>query len=403
MPFTVSLPKRLTDRLQQTLDQRQADGLRRSLSPLPAPGPTVTHQNQTLLNAASNDYLGHAQHPTLKQAAADAALTLGTGATASRLVAGHLTAHDKLEARFAAFKHAEAALLFPTGYTANLAVLGTLTQPGDTVFHDKLNHASLLDASRIDRVTTRTFPHRDYAALDRKLDKAHQQRAPDAELFIVTDAVFSMDGTTADLPALLEIADRYHATLIVDEAHATGVLGPTGAGLAEAQHVAGQIPITISTASKALGSLGGLVTSSQLVIDTLINTARPFIYSTGVPPTQIAAIGAALDVLQTEPHHPQRLAEITHRVLDAIPQDLLPFSAKPKHPTPIIPLITGTPESALALAARLRDLSVFAPAIRPPTVAPSTARVRLSLRADWTDTQVDQLLSALHQALPVTA
>ncbi|MEM1213347.1 MAG: 8-amino-7-oxononanoate synthase [Planctomycetota bacterium] len=393
----------LQDRLQHTLDQRQADGLRRSLSPLPAPGPTLTHQGNTLLNAASNDYLGLAQHPHLKQAAADAALTLGTGATASRLVAGHLTAHQQLEARFAAFKHAEAALLFPTGYTANLAVLGTLTRPGDTVFHDKLNHASLLDASRIDRVTTRTFPHRDYATLDRKLDKAHQQRTADAELFIVTDAVFSMDGTTADLPTLLELADRYQATLIVDEAHATGVLGPTGAGLAEAQHVAGQIPVTISTASKALGSLGGIVTSSQLVVDTLINTARPFIYSTGVPPAQIASINAALDVLRDEPHHQQRLIEITHRILDALPADLLPFPANPKHPTPIIPLIAGTPESALTLAARLRDLGVFAPAIRPPTVAPSSARVRLTLRADWTDDQVDQLLAALHQALPVTA
>ncbi|MEM6553847.1 MAG: 8-amino-7-oxononanoate synthase [Planctomycetota bacterium] len=394
MPFPVSLPKRLTDRLQHTLDQRQADGLRRSLSPLPAPGPTITHQGQTLLNAASNDYLGFAQHPALKQAAADAALALGTGATASRLVAGHLTAHEKLEAQFAAFKHAEAALLFPTGYTANGTVLGTLTRPGDTVFHDKLNHASLLDASRIPDITTRTFPHRDYATLDRKLDKAQQQRTPDAELFIVTDAVFSMDGTTADLPALLDLADRYQATLIVDEAHATGVLGPTGAGLAEAQHVAGQIPVCVSTASKALGSLGGIVTASQLVIDTLINTARPFIYSTGVPPAQIASINAALDVLQNEPHHQQRLTEITTTVRDALGQTA-PFA------TPIIPLITGTPDSAVALAARLRDLGIFAPAIRPPTVAPNTARVRLSLRADWTDDQLDQLLSALHTARPI--
>lgn len=382
----------LDQRLIDELAQREAQGLLRGLRPVSDPGPYVERDGRRLLNGASNDYLGLATHPRLQQAAADAAHRHGVGTGASRLVAGHLDLHRQLEQRFAAFKHAEAALLFPTGFTANLAVLTTLARPGDLILQDKLNHASLIDAAAYSPATTRTFPHRDYAALDRKLARlAADHPDPDTHTFIVTDAVFSMDGDCADLCALLEIADHYRATLVVDEAHATGVLGATGAGLAEAQGVAGQVPITVSTASKALGGLGGIVTASHPVVDALVNHARSFIYTTAVPPPQTAAILAALDVLRDEPERRQRLADITQHVTDTLRHCSSFDTPDSTHPTPILPLVTGSADSARRLADQLEAAGVFAVAIRPPTVAPNAARVRLSLRADFSDDDVGRL------------
>jgi len=379
----------MTRFLQQLSDRLDADrrrALERSLHALPAVGKHVTRDGRRLLNLASNDYLGLADHPRLKAAAIDAIGRLGTGGSASRLVTGHLDLHEQTERAFASFKHAERALLLPTGYLANLAVLTTLPRKGDLILIDKLTHASLLDAARASAADLRTFPHLDYGRARRLLERHRETADAQANLFLVTDSVFSMDGDTADLPALCDLAARYDAVTVVDEAHGTGVLGDSGAGLAEAQGVAERIDITISTASKALGGLGGIVTAAAPVIDTLISRARPFIYTTAVPPSQAATLLAALHVVREEPQRRQRLAAIIAQVRDALN---LPGI------TPILPLVTGSAESALALAARLRDAGILAVAIRPPTVPPGAARVRLSLRADLSDEDVTGLIKVV--------
>ncbi len=403
------LARRLEFEVQQredTASQRQlicTDPAQRSSDPEIADsqalaGPWVLRSGKRLLNAASNDYLGLSLHPRLAQAVSASALREGVGSGASRLVCGHQSAHHALEQKFARFKHAQAALVCPTGASANAAVLGTLPQLGDVVFHDRLNHASLFDATRLGPATLRTFAHRDVAALARKLDRWQRNKAPQAYAFVVTDSVFSMDGDHADLPALLACCDRYHATLIVDEAHATGILGPTGAGLAEAQNVADAVPISIATASKALGSLGGIISASHRVIDHLINHARAFIYTTAVPPPQIAGIDAALDVIRDEPERRDRLHRIIHDVREAL-ADLALLDAVPAHgfASPILPLITGSADAALRLAAGLCDQGVLGVAIRPPTVPPGRARVRLTLRADMTNRDVSLLINAVRR------
>lgn len=373
--------------LQHSLEQLNQQHLRRTLRPIDRCGATVRRGDRTLLNLASNDYLGLATHPRLIEAVRDAAERSGVGSGASRLVSGTLEAHAALEQRFAEFKHAEAALLLPTGYMANLAALTTLVRTGDLVCLDKLNHASLIDAARASGATVRVFPHLGYEKLERLLAESDAPRK-----LIVSDSVFSMDGDTADLKRLVELRDRFGAILVVDDAHGTGVLGEFGAGLAEAQGVAGRVDVTVSTASKGMGSLGGIITASRLVIDTLINSARSFIYTTAVPPTQVAAIDAALDVIRDEPDRRLRLREIAKQVRSAL--RAIGFAVS-DDPTPIVPLITGSPESALALAEHLEASGILAPGIRPPTVAPNSSRVRLSLRADLTDSQLDHLLDSL--------
>lgn len=383
----------LNQRLAHELGELESRSLRRSLRALPSAGKRVVVDGQELLNLAGNDYLALAEHPRLKAAAVQAIERLGVGSGASRLVAGHLELHERTEAEFAAFKHAEAALIFPTGYTANLAVLTTLPRPGDLICQDKLNHASLIDAARYSAAGVRTYPHVDHAKLERLL-KQHAEQSPDAERWIVTDSVFSMDGDVADLPGLCGLAERYRAVLIVDEAHGTGVLGETGAGLAERQGVVGRVPITISTASKALGGLGGIVTASRAVIETLVNRGRPMIYSTAVPPSQVAAIGAALEVVRDEPERRERLAQLSQALRQRLGEWGWPGMGV-SIATPIVPLVTGDIASAMALQERLRAAGLLAVAIRPPTVAPGAARVRLSLRADLTDAELDTMLDAV--------
>lgn len=388
--------RRLCARLTDRLDAADARGLRRSLRRVAAAGPVVQRGGRGLINLASNDYLGLSVHPRVC-AAASAASANAAGAGASRLVAGHLDIHAEAEARLAAFKRAEAALLLPTGYTANLAVLGALPERGDLVCLDKFCHASLIDAAQSSPATLRTYPHLDLERA-RVLLGRHRGSAPaEATRFLVTESVFSMDGDTADLPALLDLADECDAVLVVDEAHGTGTFGATGAGLAEHQGVLGRVPITVSTASKALGGLGGVVTADRPVVDTLINFARPFIYTTAPPPAQAAAIIAALDVIGAEPGLRARL----HALTDVFRKRVsgLGWRVPPAETaTPIIPLITGTTAAAVRLAAALLDHGVLAVAIRPPTVPKGAARVRLSLRADLSDGEVERAIGAIDAA-----
>ena len=381
-------------RLRQRLETLKQADLRRSLTPRPTTGRVIEVQGRPLLNLAGNDYLALAQHPALIRAAVDATRRYGTGSGASRLVTGHLDLHHRVEADVARFKHAEAALLFPTGYMANLAVITSLVQSrDDLVLQDRLNHASLIDAARFSGATVRTFPHRELAKAARLLTR-HRDQRPDAQRFIVTDSVFSMDGDVADLPALADLCQSLDANLIVDEAHGTGVLGETGSGLIEQQQAVGAAVAVVSTASKALGGLGGIVTGSRVLIDTLINSARPMIYSTAATPAQTAALGAAVAVVRAEPWRRRRLAELATQLR----QDLRRRGWRVPRgdpATPIIPLQVGSVAAALALQQLLRERGLLTIAIRPPTVPPGTARVRLSLRADLSDEDLATVLDAV--------
>lgn len=350
----------------------------------------VERAGRKLVNLSGNDYLALAGHPHLRRAATAAIEQYGVGAGASRLVTGSLDLHAQVERRFAAFKHAQAALLAPTGYMANLAALGALARPGDTICLDKLNHASLIDAARATGATVRAYPHLELTKLDRLLRRAEED-APQARRFIVTDSVFSMDGDCAPLPDLCELRDRHEAILVVDEAHGTGVLGATGAGLAELQGVAGNIDVTISTCGKALGCLGGVVTGEQVVIEALVNTARTFIYTTAPPPMQAAAIDAALDVVRDEPQRRDRLAALSARLRAGLRERGWDVR---DDPTPIVPLVVGDEGKAIALSRRLEERGYLVPAIRPPTVPKGTARLRVTLRCDLEDADVDGLIEA---------
>ncbi len=374
--------------------------LRRGLRLAQPDGPCIEVGGRRLLNLSGNDYLGLSRHPRLIAAAVEAAERFGVGAGASRLVSGTSPLHDEVERRFAVFKHAEACLLLPTGYTANLAVLTTLAGPGDQVVLDKLLHASLIDAARASGAEVRTYPHLNLARAEQLLTRQTTGRR-----LLITDSVFSMDGDCADLPAMCDLADRTGAVLIIDEAHGTGVLGDDGSGLAAAQGVAERVytcgagGVVVSTASKALGSLGGLITANRPVIDLLINKARALIYSTAVPPAQAAAIGAALDAICDDPDRRIRLTELSSRTRSRLRDQGWPIGGDDDSPaTPIIPLAVGGSADALALAGRLNEQGIYAPAIRPPTVAPGSARVRLSLRADLSDDELDRVVSAVADA-----
>jgi 8-amino-7-oxononanoate synthase len=382
--------------LQRDADLRERQHLRRRLVETEGIGKYVVRDGRRLLNLAGNDYLALATHPRLIEAATQATRIYGTGSSASRLITGTLPPHHRLEQRFATFKHAPAALLFPTGTMANLGVLTALARPGDRIYQDRLNHACLLDGARYSGATVRTFPHRNYD----RLAKLLQTRPADGKFrpmwetprtFVTTDAVFSMDGTVADLQCLLELCASHEAVLILDEAHGTGVLGRDGSGLAEHQGVAGRVPITVSTGSKALGGLGGIVTAHQAVIETLIHHARTFIYTTAPPPSVPAALSAALDVLHEEPQRRTRLHEIIRSVRSGLKAQGWSVG---EDPTPIVPLIVGDNASALALADRFARHEILAVAIRPPTVRSGQARVRLSLRADLSDDDAERLLQA---------
>jgi|UniRef100_A0A7V6A620 8-amino-7-oxononanoate synthase len=361
--------------LAQELQNLAARNLRRRLTEVEEvlPGGKVRLGGQVLVNLSSNDYLGLSQDPRLIDAAQKAAARWGVGAGASRLVAGHLALHREVEATLAAFKGTEAAVIFSTGYMANLGTISALTGPGDTVFCDKLNHASIYDGIKLSGANLARFPHRDMNRLESLLQKAGSGRR-----LIVTDTVFSVDGDVAPLKDLVELKNRYDAVLMVDEAHATGVLGPRGAGLADELGLTPHVEVHMGTFSKALGSLGGYVAGDQRLIDYLHNRARSFIYSTAMPPQVLGAIGAALEVVVQEPERREYLlsgAKIFREELIQAGFDLLGSQ------TQIVPVLVGENARTLEFAGRLRERGLLAVAFRPPTVTPGRARVRFSLSA----------------------
>jgi 8-amino-7-oxononanoate synthase len=369
---------------------RSARGLSRRLNPHDEVRPgRFARGGRWLVNFGSNDYLGLAVDPRLADAARAAAARYGWGAGASPLVSGWTEAHQELVDALTAFERAEAALLFPTGFAANLGTLAALAGPGDAVYSDRLNHACLIDGARLARATVRVYPHNDVAELAAVLgrDRGRFRRS-----LVATDGVFSMDGDLAPLGAIVEVAERFGAMLLVDEAHGTGVFGPDGRGAASACGVAGRVHVRVGTLSKALGSLGGFVAGSRRLIDHLVNHARTQIYSTALPPAAAAAARAALAIVAAEPWRRDRVFALSARLRDALHGAGLDVGSSVG---PIVPVLVGEPGRTLDLAARLAGAGFFVPAIRPPTVPAGTSRLRISVTAAHTDEDIDALIAAL--------
>lgn len=384
----------LSERLESELADIAAAGLTRRRRILETPcGRLATVDGQTRINFASNDYLGLAGDPDLARALAEGALTWGAGSGASHLVSGHLAPHEALENALAAFTGFPRALTFSTGYLANLAVTPTLAGRGDAVFADKLNHASLIDAMQLAKANgaeVNRYPHNDVAALERML-AASSARSK----VIVTDSVFSMDGDLAPLPALFELAERFDAWLVIDDAHAFGVLGPHGEGsLAHFNLPASPRILLMGTLGKAAGVGGAFVAGSALAIDYLLNTGRAYIFTTAAPPATACALSASLTRIRAGGPLRQQLFTNIARLRDGL--GALPWTLMPSA-TAIQPLIVGDNNDALALSQGLWERGLWVPAIRPPTVPKGTARLRISVSAAHTAADIDQLVCTLKE------
>jgi 8-amino-7-oxononanoate synthase len=358
----------------QRLAELESDGLRRRLRVVDGPqGPEVLLDGQPVLLLCSNNYLGLADHPRLRRAAAEAALALGTSAGASRLISGTMSIHHELENRLAEFEGTEAALLFGSGYLANTGAIAALAQRGEVVFSDELNHASIIDGCRLAGAETFVYRHADPEHLEWGLREASGRGA-----LIATDGVFSMDGDVAPLAELMELARRYRCRLMVDEAHATGCLSPEGRGSVAAAGLSGEVDLIVGTLGKALGGYGAYVCGSSEMVDYLVNSARPFIFSTAPPPPAVAAASAALELLVEQPARVERLASNAAALREGLrAEGLEPLGDE----TQIVPLVIGDADDAMSLCERLLEQGVFAQAIRPPTVAPGTCRLRLTVMA----------------------
>lgn len=369
-------------RLLQAAEARAARSRQRSIQP-PAG-----------LDFCSNDYLGLRGDPRLARAAASAAEAWGSGTGAARLLRGTTPLHDELETLLAEWKRAETSLLFNTGYQCNATLIPALVGPGDTVFSDALNHASLVDGCRLARqggASVEVFHHLDLGDLEARL-RGWRQSAPAGALALVaTDAIFSMDGDAAELPALAALAEQHGALLLVDEAHGTGVMGAQGAGLAEAQGLAGRLPLVMGTLGKALGCFGAFVAGSDLLRTHLVNTCRGFIFSTALPPAAVGAALEALRIARAEPWRREKAAAHARRLREAL--------GLPAQPSAIVPVLVGPDARALELARAIQARGFDVRAVRPPTVPEGTARLRITTGAHLEAENVDALLAVLKELL----
>jgi glycine C-acetyltransferase/8-amino-7-oxononanoate synthase len=356
------------------LEELREGGLRRRLRLVQSPqGPRVLLDGRDVLLLCSNDYLGLASHPRIKAATAEAAMQWGAGSGASRLISGSMPPHRDLEQRLAAFKGYDAALLFGSGYLANAGAIPALAGRGEVVFSDELNHASIIDGCRLSRAETFVYRHGDVDHLARGLREAGDRAA-----LIVTDGVFSMDGDVAPLVDLIELARRYGCRLMVDEAHATGALGPGGRGSVAAAGLSGEVDVVMGTLGKALGSYGAYVCASAELTEYLLNTARPFVFSTAPPPPVVAAALAGLEMLEAHPERVERLGANANTLRSALAAEGLRVAGGE---TQIVPVAVGEAELTMALSERLLERGVFAQGIRPPTVPPGTSRLRFTVAA----------------------
>ena len=384
-----------TDELKLRLAARREKNLFRELCRVDSPaGTRIQMGGRSFLNFSSNDYLGLAGHPALKSAAAHAAETYGSGAGASRLICGSLAPFHELEESLAAFKATEAALVFSTGYAAAIGTISALMGKDDVIILDKLVHACIVDAARLSGAKLRIFDHNDLDDLAGKLKWVAgrgrtQSRKP--HTLIVTESVFSMDGDRAPLREIVALKEQYGAWLMVDEAHATGILGRQGRGLADELGVASQIEIQMGTLGKAFGASGGYICGSRDLIDFLVNHARSFIFSTAPVPAAAAAANAAVRIVQSAGGDTLRL-NLFQRVEELTAS--LPVKPIP-HVSAIVPYMIGNEKAAVAAAARLREQHIFIPPIRYPTVARGAARLRITLSAAHSHADVALLIRAL--------
>ncbi len=375
--------------LRDELARREAAGLYRRRRTVDGPqGPVLPVDGRALLTFCSNDYLGLAAHPQVIAAFQRAAADYGVGSGAAHLVAGHMRPHHALEEELAAFTGYPRALLFSTGYMANLGAVAGLLAAGDAVFEDRLNHASLLDAGLLSRARFSRFPHGDVAALAQDLAASKARRK-----LVVTDGVFSMDGDVAPLRALAETCRTHGAALLVDDAHGLGVIGATGRGSLEAHGLGAQdVSVLVGTLGKGFGTFGAFVAGGEELIETLIQQARSYIFTTAMPPVVAEATRASLRLVQEEGWRREKLQALIARFRAGAGRLGLPLMDSP---TPIQPILVGDPQRALSMSAALEERGILVSAIRPPTVPEGTARLRVTLSAAHSEAQVDRLLEAL--------
>jgi len=375
--------------IEAELRQLDAAGLRRTLKTQAGPqGAIIEVAGRGLINFGSNDYLGLAGDSRLADAAVVAADKEGWGSGASPLVTGRSTSHQRLEEHLAQFEGTEAALLFSTGFAANMGTIASLAGRGDLILSDERNHASIIDGCRLSRAEVFIYPHRDTDAVAVRLKAANGFR----RRLIVTDSLFSMDGDCAPLPALAGLAERYDTMLLVDEAHASGVFGERGRGLCEQFGVEESVTARVGTLSKGLGSLGGFVVGSQQLIDYLVNRARPYVYSTAMPAAVAAAAIASLDIVRDEPHRRRELLRRAGQLRTTLRENGWQVG---EGPGPIIPVIIGDPDETMELSARLADAGFFVPGIRPPTVPDGRSLLRISLSYLHSEEMIAGLIAVL--------
>lgn len=379
--------------LDEELHALDAANLRRQLAERQGPqlAGRLVWNGKSLLNFGSNDYLGLAADPRLAAAVRDSLDTFGWGSGASPLVCGRASLHATLERELAAFEGTEAALLFPSGFAANVGTVAALVGKGDVVFSDAKNHASLIDGCRLSGATVRIYAHADAGSLAGPLAQSGEFR----RRMIVTDSLFSMDGDLAPLSDLAELAERHRAMLLVDEAHATGVFGPSGRGVAEFLGVEDGVHVRIGTLSKALGSVGGFVAGSQTLIDWLANRARPYVFSTASPEATAAASLATLAIVRGEPH---RCVELLARAAEFRARLAKDGWNVGRSASQIVPVYIGSAKETMRLAGALREQGIFVPGIRPPSVPEGESLLRISLSYSHTPEMLDTLLEALRSA-----
>ncbi|SEG71698.1 8-amino-7-oxononanoate synthase [Marinobacterium lutimaris] len=379
------------DQLEAALQERRTAHLYRRRRLLESPqGPEVSVDGQNCLAFCSNDYLGLANHPALKQAMIEGVERFGVGGGASHLVMGHSSAHHELEEALAEWTGRPRALLFSTGYMANLGVINALLDKQDAVFEDRLNHASLLDGGLLSGARFQRYLHNDAASLKQRLDKSDARRK-----LVVTDGVFSMDGDIADLPELARTSREAGAWLMVDDAHGMGVLGQTGAGCVEQFGLSqSDVPVLMGTLGKGFGTAGAFVAGSEALIETLIQFARSYIYTTSMPPAVAWATLASLKLVREESWRREKLQALIQRFRSGAQQLGYELMASE---TPIQPIMIGDAAEAMRLSEGLETRGLFVSAIRPPTVPAGSSRLRVTLSATHSEQQVDRLLAALDE------
>ena len=375
--------------IEEALDQLKKDGLYRKLRELSGEQlARARFDGREVINLSSNNYLGLTTHPKLKEAALRAVRDLGVGSGSVRTIAGTMELHMELERRIAVFKKTEAAVVFQSGFTANAGTVSSLLGKEDLILSDALNHASIIDGARLSRAEIKVFPHRDVEALERLLEETRQIK----RRLVITDGVFSMGGDIAPLPKIAALARAHGAIMMVDDAHASGVLGRAGRGTVDHFDLHGQVDIQVGTLSKAIGVLGGYVCGSKSLIEYLYHRARPFLFSTSHPPAVAAACMAAFDVLEREPERIERLWSNTRRFKAGLKS--LGFDTGLSE-TPITPIIVGEADVAMRFSDRLFERGVFAQGIGFPTVPKGSARLRTIVTATHTEGDLDRALSIL--------